>query len=83
LARQLGIGTDLRDFQKYNFKTQFQSRRANEPDVLVTGQLLNAPFPNFIKLETQSGELSWHSASDTWIPEDGLYDHLVLKVDKD
>jgi hypothetical protein len=24
-------------------------------------------------------ELSWHTGSETWIPEDGLYDHLVLK----
>jgi Calcineurin-like phosphoesterase len=51
--------------------------------LLVPGQLLRAPFPNYIKLETDSGELSWHTASDTWIPEDGLYDHLVLKLDKD
>ena len=41
-----------------------------------------APFPNYIKLDTESGELSWHTASDTWIPEDGLYDHLVLKLAK-
>jgi hypothetical protein len=51
--------------------------------VLVSGQLLRAPFPNYIKLDTESGELSWHTASDTWIPEDGLYDHLVLKLAKD
>jgi hypothetical protein len=51
--------------------------------VLVPGQLLRASFPNYIKLDTESGELSWHTASDTWIPEDGLYDHLVLKSAKD
>ena len=51
--------------------------------LLVPGQLLEAPFPNHIKLNTESGEPSWHTASDTWIPEDGLYDHLVLKLGKD
>jgi Calcineurin-like phosphoesterase len=51
--------------------------------LLVPGQLLSAPLPNHIKLDTESGELSWHTASQTWIPEDGLYDHLVLKLAKD
>ena len=51
--------------------------------LLVPGQLLSAPFPNHIKLDTESGELSWHTSSETWIPEDGLYDHLVLKLAKD
>ena len=51
--------------------------------LLVPGQLLSAPFPNYIKLDTESGELSWHTASDTWIPEEGLYDYLVLKLAKD
>ena len=54
-----------------------------EVSVLVPGQLLKAPFPNHVKLNTESGELSWHTASDTWIPEDGMYDRLVLKLDKD
>ena len=51
--------------------------------MLVPGQLLGAPLPNHIKLNTESGEVSWHTVSDTWIPEDGLYDHLVLKLVKD
>jgi hypothetical protein len=34
-------------------------------------------------MDTESGELSWRAASETWIPEDGLYDHLALKLDKD
>jgi hypothetical protein len=51
--------------------------------VLVPGQLLSAPIPNYIKLDRKSGELSWHTASETWIPEDGLYDHLVLKLDRE
>ena len=50
--------------------------------LLVPGQLLSAPIPNYIKLDTESGKHSWHTASETWIPEDGLYDHLVLKLAK-
>jgi hypothetical protein len=49
----------------------------------VPGQLLSAPIPNYIKLNSESGELSWHTTSDTWIPEDGLYDHLALKLGKE
>ena len=59
------------------------TRKWGGSGLLVPGQLLGAPFPNNIKLDTKSGELSWHTASDTWIPEEGLYDHLVLKLDKD
>jgi len=44
------------------------------------GSIAGSPFPNHIKLNTESGELSWHTASDTWMPEDGLYDHLALKL---
>jgi Calcineurin-like phosphoesterase len=51
--------------------------------LLVPGQLLSAPVPNYIKLDSESGKLSWHTASDTWIAEDGLYDHLVLKLEPD
>ena len=51
--------------------------------LLVPGQLLSAPIPNYIKLDSESGELSWHTASKTWIPEDGFYDHLLLKLSKD
>jgi hypothetical protein len=50
--------------------------------LLVPGQSLSAPIPNYVKLNTESGELSWHTVSDTWIPEDGLYGHLVLKTAK-
>jgi hypothetical protein len=59
------------------------NQELTESRLLVPGQLLSAPSPNHIKLDTESGELSWHTASDTWIPEDGLYDHLVLKLAKD
>jgi hypothetical protein len=37
---------------------------------MVPNQLLRAPFPNYFKLDTESGELSWHTASDMWIPEE-------------
>jgi hypothetical protein len=61
---------------------QSWNQKLGESRLLVPGQLLEAPFSNYIKLDTESGELCWHTASDTWIPEDGLYDHLVLKVAK-
>jgi hypothetical protein len=62
---------------------QSWNQQLGEARLLVPGQLLRASFPNHIKLNTESGELSWHTASDTWIPEDGLYGHLVLKLAKD
>jgi predicted MPP superfamily phosphohydrolase len=62
---------------------QSWNQKLGESRLLVPGQLLRAPLPNYIKLDTESGELSWHTASETWIPEDGLYDHLVLKLDKE
>jgi hypothetical protein len=62
---------------------QSWNQKMAESRLLVPGQLLSAPIPNYIKLDSESGELSWHAASETWIPEDGLYDHLVLKVAKD
>jgi predicted MPP superfamily phosphohydrolase len=62
---------------------QSWNQKLGESLLMVPGQLLRASLPNYIKLDTESGELSWHTASETWIPEDGLYDHLVLKVAKD
>jgi hypothetical protein len=62
---------------------QSWNQRLGESRLLVPGQLLAATFPNYIILDSESGELSWHAASETWIPEDGLYDHLVLKFAKD
>jgi predicted MPP superfamily phosphohydrolase len=62
---------------------QSWNQKLGESRLLVPGQLLSAPFPNHIKLDTELGELSWHAASETWIPEDGLYDYLVLKLAKD
>jgi Icc-related predicted phosphoesterase len=40
--------------------------------VLVPGQLVDAAFPNYIVLNTESGDLSWHTSSQEWIPEDLL-----------
>jgi Icc-related predicted phosphoesterase len=62
---------------------QSWSQILGETRLLVPGQLLRAPFPIYVKLDTESGELSWHTSSETWIPEDGLYDHLVLNFAKD
>ena len=62
---------------------QSWKQKPGEVTLLVPGQLLSAPFPNYIELDTDSGGLSWHTASDTWIPEEGLYDHLVLKLAKE
>ena len=63
------------------FGGQSWNQKLGESRLLVPGQLLSAPIPNYITLDRESGELSWHTASE-WIPEDGLYDHLVLNVDK-
>jgi predicted phosphodiesterase len=49
-------------------------------NIFVPGQLLGAPFPNHIVLDTKSGQADWQTSSQVWIPEDGLYDHLVLKI---
>jgi predicted MPP superfamily phosphohydrolase len=62
---------------------QSWNQKLGDSRLLVPGQLLSALTPNFIKLDTGSGELSWHPASETWTPEDGMYDHLVLKLSDD
>ena len=54
-------------------------QRIDGANVLVPGQLLRARFPNHIVLDTESGDVSWETASREWISEEGLYDHLVLK----
>ena len=55
------------------------AQTVNGVRVFVPGQLLDAAFPNHIVLDTESGEASWQTSSREWIPEDGLYDHLVLR----
>jgi hypothetical protein len=62
---------------------QSWNQKLGESRLLVPGQLPSASFPNYIKLDTESGELSSHTATETSIPEDGLYYHLVLKVAMD
>lgn len=49
-------------------------------NVLVPGQLLRAPFPNHIVVDTKSARASWETSSRVWIPEDGFYDLLVSKI---
>jgi hypothetical protein len=44
---------------------------------------LSAPFPNHIVLNTESKEATWETSSREWIPEDGLYDHLVVKFPRE
>jgi hypothetical protein len=47
---------------------QSWKQKLDEVTLLVPGQLLGGPFPNHIKLSTESRELSWHAASERWIP---------------
>jgi predicted MPP superfamily phosphohydrolase len=67
---------------KFPYATgQSWNQKLGESRLLVPGQLLNAAIPNYITMDTESGELFWLTASETWIPEDELYDHLVLRLD--
>jgi hypothetical protein len=40
--------------------------------LLVPGQLLSAPAPNDIVLDTETGEAFWQTARLEWIPEKGF-----------
>jgi hypothetical protein len=62
---------------------QSWNQRLGKVRLLVPGQLLGAPLPNYIELNTESEGLSWYTTSETWIPEDRLFDHLIIKVAKD
>jgi Icc-related predicted phosphoesterase len=62
-------------FTGYNW-----ARTIDGVHVLVPGQLLSAPFPNHIVLNTESRETHWETASQEWIPEDAICDHLALKL---
>jgi hypothetical protein len=59
---------------------QSWNQRLGETRLLVPGQLLRAPFPNYISLDTESGENSWHTTSEASIQADGLHDHLFVEV---
>jgi hypothetical protein len=50
---------------------QSWNQRLGHVPLLVPGQLLGAPLPN-----------RWLTTSETWIPEDRLFGHLVLKLTK-
>jgi hypothetical protein len=54
-----------------------------ETALFVPGQLLKADYPNYIVLDTDSGNAEWHTSSQMWIPENELFDHLVLKFPKE
>jgi len=54
------------------------SQRISGVLVLVPGQLLRAPFPNHIILDTDSKQASWETSNREWIPEVGLYNHRLL-----
>jgi hypothetical protein len=54
-----------------------------ETALFVPGQLLNAGHPNYIVLDTDSGDAEWHTLSQIWISENELFDHLVLKFPKE
>jgi hypothetical protein len=56
------------------------AQRIGGVNVLVPGQILSAPFPNDIILNTESGQASWETSSQEWISEDGLYDPSGVEV---
>jgi hypothetical protein len=45
---------------------------------VVPGQLLSAPVPNHIFVDTETGEAFWQTARLEWIPETGSYDRFVI-----
>ena len=62
-----------------------QSWRQNVGEVclLVPGHLFPAPYPNYIKLDTITGESSWHTDRETGVSEDTRLDHLLLRFSKE
>jgi hypothetical protein len=62
---------------------QSWNQRMGEVCGLVPGQLMSAPFPNHIKLDTESGESSWHTIRQIWMPEDERFEYLLLKFAKE
>jgi DNA repair exonuclease SbcCD nuclease subunit len=52
------------------------AQRIEGVNVVVPGQLLRAPFPNHIILNSESGEVSWETANQNWIPEDECGEHF-------
>jgi hypothetical protein len=52
-------------------------------DLAGTGRIAESAISESYQAGTESGESSWHTTGETWIPKEGLYDHLVLKLTKD
>jgi Calcineurin-like phosphoesterase len=48
--------------------------------LITPGQLLGEPVPNHVILHLPSGQASWVTSSETWIPEADPLEHLVLKI---
>jgi hypothetical protein len=48
--------------------------------VFVPGQLLSADVPNHIIVDAATRQASWQTASQIWVPEDHLLDHLILTL---
>jgi Calcineurin-like phosphoesterase len=65
------------------FPSSSWAQIVNGVNVLVPGQLLTAPIPNHIVFNTESGETSWETSSQEWIPEDEAYDRLVVKFSRE
>ena len=59
------------------------NQKMGEVCVLVPGQLMSAPYPNHIKLDTESGESTWQTNRETWMPEDERFEYLLLKFAKE
>jgi Calcineurin-like phosphoesterase len=58
-------------------------QNVNEVCLLVPGQLLPAPYPNYIHLNTLTGESSWHTDRETGMTADEELDHLLLRFGKE
>jgi Icc-related predicted phosphoesterase len=71
------------DHQYPYFSGNSWRERIEDTILLVPGQLLNSVHPNYIVLDSNSGDAEWHTSSQTWVSENELFDHLVLKFPKE
>ena len=55
-------------------------KRIDRTTLIVPGQLLSAPFPSHVMLDTQAGLILWQAASAEWIPET-FGDRFALKFE--
>jgi Icc-related predicted phosphoesterase len=58
------------------------SMKIGNATVLIPGQVLSAGYPNHVVLDTKTRDAGWRTSHETWVAEDGLFDHLVLKMPK-